>query len=307
MSTASARIVVLGSANMDLVVTTPRHPLPGETVTGSDFTTIPGGKGANQAIAAARAGATVMMLGAVGDDDHGRRLRATLADSGVDVTGLSTVAQPSGTAHITVSHDGENSIIVVPGANGTLAALTDHHRTVIAEADWLVMQLELPLALVADAARAARANATTTILTPAPAVELPDDLLSHVDLLVPNQHEAALLTGHDNPEDAAAALRTSGVDTVLITLGAEGVLHADETSVTRHPAMAIDPTDIVDTTAAGDTFVGFLVAALAAGDSITDGISLATTAAGLTVQRAGASTSMPTRAEVDALRSGHGD
>jgi ribokinase len=215
------RIVVLGSANMDLVVTVPSAPGRGETVTGTSFHTGPGGKGANQAIAARRAGADVTFLGAVGDDEYGARIRTLLAADGVDVSGLTTSDQPTGTAHIVVDNAGENSIIVVPGANGTMRSLTAEHRDRIAAADVLLLQLELPLEVVAQAARFARANGVWTVLTPAPARELPPEVLASVELLVPNQHEATALTGTVDPDEAGRSLQQRSGQ-VLITLGTSG-------------------------------------------------------------------------------------
>jgi len=279
------RIAVLGSANLDLVVTVDRAPALGETVTGSSFRSIPGGKGANQALAAARAGGDVRFLGAVGGDVHGEQLRVVLDQAGVDVSGLVTVAEPTGTAHITVESGGANSIIVVPGANGTVRALTDQHRATIADADTLLLQLELPLSVVVAAAAFAHAQGVTTILTPAPVLPLPDDLLDNVDLLVPNEHEAAALgpARHD----------------LLTTLGAAGAryerLGAEPLTVAAFQVTA------VDTTAAGDTFVGAFAVARAEQPNRPSALRWASAAAALSVQRLGASASMPLREEIEAF------
>ena len=200
------RIVVLGSANMDLVAYVAVAPARGETVFGREFRTVPGGKGANQAIAAARAGGDVAMIGAVGDDAFGVQLRATLAESGVDTALLRTVPGPTGTAHIVVDDQGGNAIVVVPSANGTVVALEPADLDVLAGCDALLLQLELPLGAVLTGAAAGRAAGVRVVLTPAPAQPLPDELLAHVDLLVPNEHEAAAVTGLDTPDDALAAL-----------------------------------------------------------------------------------------------------
>ena len=290
-------IAVLGSANMDLVVTVDRAPGRGETVTGRTYDTVPGGKGANQALAAARAGGDVAFLGAVGDDDFGRRITALLAGDGVDVSGLVVSDQPTGTAHITVDGDGDNLIVVVPGANGTVTALTDAHRAVLDAADVVLLQLELPLALVTEAAAYARSRGVRVVLTPAPAVPLPPSLLAAVDILVPNEHEAALLAGVDDPVAAARSLVARGGD-VVVTLGSRGALRVREGTETAVPAF---PVDAVDTTAAGDTFAGVLAVGLASGLDWPGALRRASAAAALSVQRPGASSSMPDRAQIDAF------
>jgi ribokinase len=290
-------IAVLGSANMDLVVTVDRAPGRGETVTGRTYDTVPGGKGANQALAAARAGGRVAFLGAVGDDEFGRRIAALLAGDGVDVSGLVASDQPTGTAHITVDGDGDNSIVVVPGANGTVTVLTDAHRAAIDAAELLLLQLELPLALVTEAAVYARSRGVRVVLTPAPAVPLPPSLLSTVDLLLPNEHEAALLAGVGDPADAARSLAAHGGD-VVVTLGSRGALWVSGESSTEVPAYLVDA---VDTTAAGDTFAGVLAVGLAEGLDRPAALRRASAAAALSVQRPGASSSMPYGAEIDAF------
>ncbi|WP_405674741.1 ribokinase [Streptomyces sp. NBC_01511] len=292
-------LTVLGSANMDLIAFVPKAPLRGETVTGREFRTVPGGKGANQAIAAARAGGTVAVIGAVGDDDFGKRMRRTLADASVDTTGLRTVPGPSGTAHIVVDDDGGNAIVVVPGANGTLTALATGDEERIAASDALLLQLELPMEGVLAGARAARTHGVRTVLTPAPVQPLPAELLSLTDLLVPNEHEAAALTGTADPYEAARLL-LARVPEVLITLGARGSLYAtrDAAPVTV-PAL---PVTAVDTTAAGDTFVGALTVAYGLGRPMPQAMAWASAASALAVQRPGASSSMPTRTEIDAFR-----
>ncbi|WP_133910128.1 ribokinase [Streptomyces sp. NBC_00582] len=289
-------IVVLGSTNMDLVAYVEKAPQRGETVTGREFRTIPGGKGANQAIAAAHAGGTVSMIGAVGNDSFGARLRSTLEHSGVNTDHLRTVEFPSGTAHIVVDDEGGNAIVVVPGANGTLDHLVPGDAGLIASADALLLQLEIPLPAVVAGARAARAHGVRTILTPAPAQPLPPELLAAVDLLVPNEHEATTLTGRTDPHEAAAAL-LEVVPEVVITLGAAGSLHA---------ARGADPLTVpapqvtaVDSTGAGDTFVGALAVALGEERPVREALAWAATAAALSVQRPGASASMPYRSEIE--------
>ncbi|MEU5217875.1 ribokinase [Streptomyces sp. NPDC020807] len=290
-------IVVLGSTNMDLVAYVPRAPARGETVTGRAFRTIPGGKGANQAVAAARAGAEVAIIGAVGADDFGTRLRANLEHCAVDTDLLRTVEGPSGTAHIVVDDEGGNAIVVVPGANGTVTSLSHGDEALIGTADCLLLQLELPLSVVVEGAVTARRLGVRTVLTPAPAQRLPAELLAATDLLVPNEHEAAALTGLTDPRAAALALLRD-VPEVVVTLGAAGSLYAARgTEPLTVPAPRVTA---VDTTAAGDTFVGALAVALGERRPVPEALAWAQAAAALSVQREGASTSMPYRTEIEA-------
>ncbi|HSP74786.1 MAG TPA: ribokinase, partial [Cryobacterium sp.] len=256
------RIAVLGSANMDFIVRQPRLPLPGETVFGSGFSIEPGGKGLNQAVAAARLGAVVDLLGMVGADPHGEQLRWVLASEGIRDEGLESSFLPTGTAHIAVVDSGENSIVVVPGATADLSSLSVTQRSQIAAAAFLVLQCELPMTVLAEGLAVARAAGVFTVLTPAPAVALPDGLLDLVDLIVPNQLEAAHLTGENDPVRAAEVL-SAGRRWAIVTLSAEGsVVAFDGAVLGLAPAR---PVRAVDSTAAGDTFVGALVARLAAG------------------------------------------
>ncbi|MFC8129274.1 ribokinase [Streptomyces sp. NPDC057302] len=296
-------IAVLGSTNMDLVAYVAKAPQRGETVTGREFRTLPGGKGANQAVAAARAGAdAVSMIGAVGADAFGTQLRAALDHSGVDTDLLRTVdTAATGTAHIVVDDEGGNAIVVIPGANATLTALAPGDEGLIASADALLLQLEIPVEGVLAAAQAARRHGVRTILTPAPAQPLGSELLDSIDLLVPNEHEAAALTGLTDPEAAARSL-LSQVPEVVVTLGARGSLYAARGA---EPVLVEAPhVTAVDTTGAGDTFVGTLAVALAEGGSVPDALAWASSAAALSVQRPGASSSMPFRAEIDTQTNG---
>ncbi|WP_326799992.1 ribokinase [Streptomyces sp. NBC_01808] len=297
-TTLQATLAVFGSVNMDLVAYAATAPLRGETVSGREFRTVPGGKGANQAVAAARAGGAVTMIGAVGADAFGGELRAALDGAGVDTAGLRTAPGASGTAHIVVDDDGGNSIVVVPGANGTVTGLAPGDDERIAAAGTLLLQLELPMDGVVAAAEAARGHGVRTVLTPAPARPLPGRLLAATDLLIPNEHEAAALTGRSDPHRAAAALLDQ-VPEVVVTLGGAGSLYAargQEPVVV--PALAVRA---VDTTAAGDTFVGALCVAYAEGRPMPAALAWAAAAAALAVQRPGASSSMPERAEIDRL------
>ena len=217
------RITVVGSCNADLVAFVEHAPERGETVSGLRSTTGPGGKGANQAIAAARLGGAVSFVGAVGEDAMGVMLRDALVDAGVDVTRLRTVEQETGSAHIVVESDGANRIVVVPGANG-LVTLGDAERQLIASSDLLLLQLELPLAVVVEASRAARDAGVRVILTPAPVLPLPEELLQAVDVLVPNQHEARQLADTADVGEAVAALSLQ-VPHVVVTLAERGGVH----------------------------------------------------------------------------------
>ena len=290
-------IAVLGSTNMDLVAYVAKAPQRGETVTGREFRTIPGGKGANQAIAAARAGATVSMIGAVGNDGFGTRLRSTLEHSGVTTDHLRTIEGPSGTAHIVVDDEGGNAIVVIPGANGTVDHLAPGDEGLIASADALLLQLEIPLAAVLAGAQTARAHGVRTILTPAPAQPLPPELLAATDLLVPNEHEAATLTGRSDPFAAGAAL-LDRVPRVVITLGAAGSVYL--TRDAEPLAVPAPQVTAVDSTGAGDTYVGALAVALGEERPIREAMTWAAAAAALSVQREGASASMPYRSEIEA-------
>ncbi|MEU4152278.1 ribokinase [Streptomyces sp. NPDC026659] len=290
-------IAVLGSTNMDLVTYVAKAPQRGETVTGREFHTIPGGKGANQAIAAARCGATVSMIGAVGNDAFGLRLRDTLEHSGVDTDFLRTVEGPSGTAHIVVDDEGGNSIVVIPGANGTVDHLAPGDEGALTAADALLLQLEIPLDGVLAGAEAARRHGVRTVLTPSPAQPLPPELLEATDLLIPNEYEAITLTGRIDPREAATALLDL-VPEVVVTLGEAGSLYVARG---KEP-LAVPATVVtaVDSTGAGDTFAGALAVALAEERPIREALMWASAAAALSVQREGASASMPYRQEIEA-------
>ncbi|RZI91731.1 MAG: ribokinase, partial [Microbacterium sp.] len=283
-------LVVLGSANLDLVVRQPRLPQPGETMFGSSFTTVAGGKGLNQAIAAARAGGDVAFLGAVGRDAFGAQLRDALHTDGIDTGGLVDVDAATGTAHIAVMDDGENSIVIVPGANAAVTQLDDAARAAISRADYLVAQLERPLALVAEAFAFAHAAGVRTVLTPAPARPVDHALLATTDILVPNSGEACVLAGIEDDRAAAAELsRTAKL--VVMTRGSRGATVARDGDIVLD--VAPRTVDAVDTTGAGDTFVGVFVARLSLGDPQERALHAATVAASIAVTRPGASTSMP--------------
>ncbi|SMG05966.1 ribokinase [Paraburkholderia susongensis] len=301
-----SRVTVVGSLNMDLVVRAPRLPHPGETLAGRTFAQVAGGKGGNQAVAAARLGARVSMLGCIGADANGAQLRAGLEAEGIDCAALETGTQVSGVALITVDDASQNAIVIVAGSNGEVTPDTiARHEAALSDADVVVCQLETPPQAVRAALAAARRLGKTVILNPAPATgALPADWLPLVDYLIPNELEATALSGLpvDSPEDAAraaAALRAAGARNVLVTLGARGVcamLEGADATFYDAPKVAA-----VDTTAAGDTFIGGFAAQLAQGVSVDAAIRFAQRAAALSVTRAGAQPSIPTRAEVDAF------
>lgn len=304
----SRRVVVIGSANMDLVICVPRLPAPGATIAGHGFATTAGGKGANQAVAAARLGAPVTFVGCVGDDAFGRTLRAGLAGDGVDTSRVRTVAgTPSGVALITVDAEGRNTIVLAAGANAALAAEdVAGAEADIARAAIVLCQLETPIAALTAAIDVADRHGVPVLLNPAPAARLPGALVRRVRYLVPNETEAAVLSGVpvvdlDSARQAAGLLRVQGAPVVLVTLGAGGVWQADAAGDCHHPASSVQA---VDTTAAGDTFIGGLAAELAAGAALPDAIAFAQRAAALAVTRHGAQASIPRRAEVVAFTGG---
>lgn len=289
---SEGRIVVVGSANLDVVVPVPHHPATGETVLGGDHVLIPGGKGANQAVAAARLGGDVAFVGRVGDDDAGIRLRASLDAAGVDTTHLETDPDtPSGLALIGVDDDGDNAIIVSPGANACLAP-GDLDGSLLANAAVVLLQLEVPLDTVSTAVAAATG---TVLLNPAPAALLPDGFLDGVDVLVPNRLELRTLAGRDG--DDVDLARSLGVPSVVATLGHEGALVVSGGSARRFPAPVVDA---VDTTACGDAFCGALAEGLARGLDLDSAVRRSVHAGALTATRAGAQPSLPTSAELAA-------
>ncbi|TLF73946.1 ribokinase [Nocardia cyriacigeorgica] len=279
-------IAVLGSINMDLVTTTERRPQPGETVLGSGFAMVPGGKGANQAIAAGRAGGRVEFIGAVGDDVFADELRAVLRASGVGTARLRTVDGPSGIAAIVVDTSGENSIIVVGGANAAMIDLSDEDREVIAGADILLCQLEIPIRTVLTAARHGKANGTIVVLNPSPAQELPAELWAEVDVAVVNSGEFTELGADLDP-----------VPHLVVTLGGDGARYrGPDGDEFRVPGL---PVEVVDTTGAGDTFTGALAVAWHRGPA--EAVRWACAAGALATTRLGASASIPTREEIEAV------
>lgn len=292
-------VTVLGSANADLVLAVHSLPGPGETVLAGDRRSGPGGKGLNQAVAAARAGAATAFVGAVGDDAEGELVRSVLAAEGITAV-VATTAAPTGLAVVAVDERGENSIIVSPGANAGLTDLSGEARDAIGRSAVLVLQCEVPLAAVSAGVAAARETGTLVVLNAAPVVPLPAEVLAGVDVLVVNEGEARSLaagfgTAAADLDDAVTRLTTMA-RAVVVTLGARGALHRDQAGANhRVPAPKVD---VVDTTAAGDTFTGYLAAALAGGASVPEALQLACTAGALCVGRPGAADSVPTVVEV---------
>lgn len=303
----AAAIVVVGSLNMDFIVSVGRLPAPGETVLGRAFQMLPGGKGANQAVAAGRLASPetrVRMIGRVGADLFGDQLKASLSAAGVDVSAVAqSRSQPTGIALIEVETGGQNSIVVASGANMDLPASdVEAMRRIFQGARVALFQLESPLDTVASALRLAREEGVTTILDPAPAQPLPAELLAHVDVLTPNESEALGLLGMPSrrlgPSEASGIAGRLGPGTVIMKLGDQGAVVYSKTATSHHPAF---PVSAVDTTAAGDTFNGAFAVALAEGRTLDDSVRFANAAAALSVTRRGAQASVPSRAEVDAL------
>ncbi len=290
------RVVVAGSANMDLIGVAPSLPKPGETVLGREFVTAPGGKGANQAIAASRAGAACTFLGAIGSDSFGVTLRARLQASGVDTSLARVTYGASGIALVMVDGAGENAIVVTPGANSTFKRLTEREIAEISAADVLVCQLEVPVETVTAAAVAAHAAGTRVVLNAAPARALPTELLAAVDVLVVNEGEATAISGRGR-EDFPALL--AYVSRAVVTLGASGAWYGDHDGTGELiPAPLVTS---IDSTAAGDAFTGALAVALGEGRPILDAVRWACAAGAVCVQKLGAYHALPRRSEIDDL------
>ena len=292
-------VAVVGSLNLDLVIRVAELPGPGETVSGGDLFRNPGGKGANQAVAAARLGRRVAMVGCVGDDQAGHELLASLEAAGVDGSGVRVVeGVPSGTACITVSEDGENQIVVSPGANARLTPDDVAAAAAVRSAAVTLLQLEVPLETVAAAARTAGGR---VVLNPAPVRALPAELLGRIDVLVPNRVELARLAGGPVPrtvEQAAELAGRLGGRAVVVTLGADGALVVEDGRAGHVPAVPVRP---VDTTAAGDAFCGGLADALAGGSGLQEAARRAVRVAAAACLRPGAQASLPTPAELATL------
>lgn len=296
------QIVVVGSSNMDIAVKTGHIPVPGETVLGGELLMNPGGKGANQAVAAARLGGHVCFVSRLGDDMFGKQLLEVFRSEDIDIRHVFIDKDhATGTALIAVDERGENSIVVASGAN---AYLCPEHmlekREVIEQGDVLLMQLEVPIETVARAAELAAGAGVRVVLNPAPARHIPESVLRHVHLITPNEHEAEMISGVkitdvESARQAAKAIQEKGVENVIITLGSKGALLLEGDRFSVVPAY---PVKAVDTTAAGDVFNGALCVALVEGNSFRDATVFASKAAAISVTRFGAQSSIPTRDEI---------
>jgi ribokinase len=309
MPNATKPVLVIGSLNMDLVARCERLPVAGQTIFGQDFFTAAGGKGANQAVAAARLGAHVAMAGCVGRDAFGRDLIAGLGEAGVGTDDVAARDAPTGTALITIDAGGANTIVVISGANAACdAALVDRTLARAATPGVLLLQHEIPPEANARAIRTAHDAGWFIILNPAPARPVARELLALVDVIVPNETEAAAITGRTvasraDALDGARELLAYGARAALVTLGSDGALYCTEAGALHCPAVAVQA---VDSTAAGDAYIGALAASVASGSTVADSLGFAAAAAGLSVTRLGAQPSLSTRDEVAAFIARHG-
>lgn len=302
------KILVIGSLNYDLVVYTLRYPIPGETILGDRFLTFPGGKGANQAVAAAHLGGDVQMVGRIGEDAFGQDLVINLVENKVDVANVLKVNKPTGTAFITVDGNGQNAIIVIPGANATLTTSDiDALKDTIQSAKILVLQLEIPLEVVIQAIDIAYAVGTTILLNPAPATQIPIETLRKVTFLIPNESELAHLSGFDTNSfsachQAVKHLQSLGCQQIILTRGEHGAYYFDQENQIFAPPFKVP---VIHSTAAGDAFIGGLAVALAKDLDIHTALLRASAAGALAVTKAGAQTSLPTQIELEKFLKNH--
>ena len=303
-----ADILVVGSLNADLVVRAPRFPQPGETISGEDLHIIPGGKGANQAVAAARQGTTVAMVGRVGKDSFGPELINNLKQNHIDSSHVQIDSQAAtGTAIIVVDANGQNSIVLSPGGNGQVKGI-DLESISFSDYKLLLLQLEIPIEAVLSAARHAKERGVRVLLNPAPAYPLPDELISMADFILPNETELSLLTNQlvndlASAEKAARALLGRGAQNVIVTLGANGALIVSSKEVTHVNTYKVD---VVDTTAAGDAFIGGFASALLQNKSIEESVRYGCACGALAATKFGAQPSLPARDEVERFLSSPG-
>jgi ribokinase len=295
-------ILVAGSLNADLVVRAPRFPQPGETISGSDLQIIPGGKGANQAVAAARQGAGVAMLGRVGNDSFGPFLLDSLKSDSVDISSVHIDESATGTAIIIVDANGQNSIVLSAGANGKVSP-EDVDRASFLRPGLILLQLEIPIPTVLHAAKYAEQNGIRVILNPAPAQPLPDELISLIDFIIPNETELSLLTDLEvrdisSAEAAAKVLLNRGAKNVIVTLGDKGALVVSSNQVTQVGAYKVD---VVDTTAAGDAFIGGFASALLRGFEMVEAVKYANACGALAATKFGAQPSLPNKDEIESF------
>lgn len=296
--TSKYDILVIGSLNADLVVRSPRFPQPGETISGSDLLTIPGGKGANQAVAAARQNVNVAMVGRVGKDNFAPFLIENLNSNHVNASHVAQDNVATGTAIIVVDENGQNSIVLSPGANGKVDSQDVDSAP---DAKILLLQFEIPMDSVLYAAKRYKAKGTTVILNPAPARQIPDELLAAVDILVPNESELSLLTNMHvtdvkSAELAAKEILKHGVKTVIVTLGSKGALVVTSSQVTQVDTYKVN---VVDTTAAGDAFIGGFASAILRKKSLEKSVRYGCACGALATTKLGAQPSLPTKEEVE--------
>lgn len=295
------KVVVAGSINMDLVTVCERAPKGGETLFGKEFFQVPGGKGANQAVAIGKLGTQVTMLGKIGNDSFGKDLVASMKNSGVNTEYIENSASSTGIAKIIVEANGQNRILVVSGANMDVdRAYIDRHIDVINDSDILVTQLEIPIDTVEYVLKKAKEAGKITILNPAPAAQLNDEIIKNSDIIIPNESELGIITGMptntlNEIEAAAQKLLNMGVKELIVTLGSQGSLHLNKKGSTLHSAYKVN---VVDTTAAGDSFIGGLVKNIQ-DDNLDEAIEFATKVSAITVTRKGAQISIPTIEEVE--------
>lgn len=302
-----SKITVIGSLNMDLVVTSPKVPVMGETILGSGFMTAPGGKGANQAVAAAKLGGQVSMIGCLGNDIFGRDLYKNLSDNNVNTATVKTIADVATGIAMIVVKDGNNFIIVDPGANSLLSPqIVREHEKIIIESSIVMIQLEIPLETVEKAIDIAKRGRAKVLLNPAPGRKLSDELLAKVDILTPNETEAEIITGIciNSVEEAGKAinlLTAKGVPQVIITMGGNGVVYNNGREIIHK---TVPKVKVVDTTAAGDSFSGAVAVALSQGKTIDEAVDFGNVVGTLTVTKKGAQTSLPTLEDVENFKIG---
>ena len=289
-------ILIIGSINIDLVINTDILPKLGETIHGRNFMTAYGGKGANQAVAVAKLYGKADMIGAVGSDEFGKLLKGNLEANHVETKGVKIADTNSGVAVITVC-GGDNHIILDGGANDAVSpAWIDENLDLIKNADIVIFQLEIPMETIIYAAKKAKEFGCKVLLNPAPAAKLPEELLAYTDIIIPNEHEAAIITGHENEVDALKALYDNGNRNVIVTLGSKGCIYNDGKEIKSQTPFKVKA---VDSTAAGDSFIGGYCSALCEGKTMEEAIRFATAVSAITVSRPGASVSIPTRTEVE--------
>ncbi|WP_273322367.1 ribokinase [Vallitalea guaymasensis] len=293
------KIVVVGSTNMDYVLKTNELPKLGETLSAMSFNTVFGGKGANQAVAAARLGAEVTMIAAVGDDSIGEQLKDNLAKECINVEGVNVVEGPSGVAMITVADNGDNTIVVYPGANGKIdEKWLEANEALIMSADCILVQLEIPINVVMKAVKIASDNNVKVIFNPAPAKEFPNDIFKYVDIITPNETELKKISGKEDIKEGAMELIERGANSVVVTLGEQGSMYIDKDNTISAGSFTVKS---IDSTAAGDAFNAALGIKLIESDDIEDGLKYSNAVGALVTTKLGAQTSLPFKNEVEAF------